>query len=85
MNGNYVQNGSSSLSTPYVTLTEEVPGSPLFLRFQQWFSFANDGDYGAVYIHPEGKEEGITPGGNIEKLVKQGYIVAAPDLLGSPD
>ena len=35
-----------------------------------------------IYIHPEGKEEGIAVGGNIEKLVKQGYIVVAPDLLG---
>lgn len=35
-----------------------------------------------IYIHPEGKEEGIAPGGRIEKMVKRGYIVAAPDLLG---
>lgn len=35
-----------------------------------------------IYIHPKGKGEEISTGGNIEKLVKQGYIVAAPDLLG---
>jgi hypothetical protein len=35
-----------------------------------------------IYIHPEGKEEGIGPEGNIEKLVQNGYMVAAPDLLG---
>ncbi|RIH62840.1 xylan esterase [Mariniphaga sediminis] len=35
-----------------------------------------------IYIHPDGKEEGIAVGGPVEKLVKQGFIVAAPDLLG---
>jgi hypothetical protein len=35
-----------------------------------------------IYIHPEGKEEGITEGGNIERMVRQGYIVASPDLSG---
>jgi dienelactone hydrolase len=35
-----------------------------------------------IYIHPGGKEEGIAPGGRIEKMVKRGFIVAAPDLLG---
>lgn len=36
-----------------------------------------------IYIHPEGKEEGIAVGGNIEKMVKQGYVVATPDLSGT--
>jgi dienelactone hydrolase len=35
-----------------------------------------------IYIHPGGKEEGIAPGGTIEKMVRRGSIVAAPDLLG---
>ncbi len=35
-----------------------------------------------IYIHPEGKEQGIGSGGIIENLVNQGYMVAAPDLLG---
>jgi dienelactone hydrolase len=35
-----------------------------------------------IYIHPDGKEAGIAPGGPIERLVKEGYIVAAPDLSG---
>ncbi|RIH63918.1 xylan esterase [Mariniphaga sediminis] len=35
-----------------------------------------------IYIHPDGKEKDIAPGGNIEKLVKQGFVVAVPDLLG---
>ena len=42
------------------------------------------GNYQSViYIHPEGKEQGIGIGGEIEKLVKQGCIVASPDLLGT--
>jgi len=42
------------------------------------------GDYfpGVIYMHPESKAADAAPGGKIEKLVKQGYIVAAPDLLG---
>ena len=36
-----------------------------------------------IYIHPEGKAVDSAPGSRIEKLVKQGYIVAAADLLGT--
>jgi len=35
-----------------------------------------------VYIHSEGKATDALPGGDIEKLVKKGYTVAAPDLPG---
>jgi len=35
-----------------------------------------------VYLHPEGKAAEAYPGGEIEKLVKKGYIVAATDVLG---
>jgi len=35
-----------------------------------------------IYLHSEGKVTGAGPGGEIEKLVKKGYIVAAPDVLG---
>jgi len=35
-----------------------------------------------VYLHSEGKVTDAEPGGEIEKLVKKGYIVAAPDVLG---
>jgi dienelactone hydrolase len=35
-----------------------------------------------VYLHPKGKVTEAKPGGEIEKLVKKGYVVAAPDLLG---
>jgi dienelactone hydrolase len=37
---------------------------------------------GVVYLHSEGKVTDAEPGGEIEKLVKKGYIVAAPDVLG---
>jgi hypothetical protein len=35
-----------------------------------------------IYIHPDGKEQGISVGGTVEKLVQQGFAVAVPDLLG---
>ncbi|MEP7257731.1 MAG: acetylxylan esterase, partial [Flavitalea sp.] len=35
-----------------------------------------------VYIHAKGKEAEAYPGGEIEKLVNKGYIVAAVDVLG---
>ncbi|KPL23882.1 MAG: hypothetical protein AMS23_06135 [Bacteroides sp. SM1_62] len=35
-----------------------------------------------IYIHPDGKEQGMASGGIIEILVNQGYMVASPDLLG---
>ncbi|HEX6892944.1 MAG TPA: alpha/beta hydrolase family protein [Chryseolinea sp.] len=36
-----------------------------------------------IYVHPEGKIIEATPGAEIEKLVKRGYIVAAVDPLGT--
>ena len=35
-----------------------------------------------VYLHSNGKAADAGPGGEIEKLVKKGYIVAAADVLG---
>lgn len=35
-----------------------------------------------VYLHPAGKITEAKPGGDIEKLVKKGYVVAAIDVLG---
>jgi dienelactone hydrolase len=35
-----------------------------------------------IYLHPSGKIAEAKPGGEIEALVKQGYIVAAADVLG---
>ena len=36
-----------------------------------------------IYLHPEGKIKEALPGGEIERLVKKGYVVAAADVLGS--
>jgi dienelactone hydrolase len=42
-----------------------------------------NGKYPAVvYLYPEGKSAQASVGGQIEALVKRGFIVAAPDLLG---
>ncbi len=35
-----------------------------------------------IYLNPDGKAAEAGPGGEIEKLVKRGYIVAAVDVLG---
>ncbi|MCK4965844.1 acetylxylan esterase, partial [bacterium] len=35
-----------------------------------------------IYIHPDGKSADASAGGEIEKIVKKGFVVAAPDLLG---
>jgi len=44
----------------------------------------NGGKFPAViYIHPEGKSADAPPGGKIEQLVRKGYIVAAPDVIGT--
>jgi len=36
-----------------------------------------------VFLHPGGKSAEANPGGEIEKLAKKGYIVAAADVLGT--
>ena len=35
-----------------------------------------------IYLHPQGKAADARPGGTIEGLVKRGYLVLAPDLVG---
>lgn len=35
-----------------------------------------------IYLHPNGKNTDAQPGGHIEQLVKQGYVVIAVDPLG---
>jgi dienelactone hydrolase len=35
-----------------------------------------------IYLHPQGKAHDSQPGGAIEKLVKEGYVVAAVDVIG---
>lgn len=36
-----------------------------------------------IYLHPDGKQAEALPGGEMEWLVRQGYLVAAPDLVGT--
>lgn len=36
-----------------------------------------------IYIHPNGKNTDSQTGGKIEQLVKDGYIVAVPDVIGT--
>ena len=36
-----------------------------------------------LYLHPDGKAADAAPGGTIEQLVRQGFTVLAPDLLGT--
>ena len=36
-----------------------------------------------VYLHPGGKAAGAAPGGEMEAFVEQGYVVLAPDMLGT--
>jgi hypothetical protein len=38
-----------------------------------------------VYLHPRGKAAEAAPGHDIERLVRRGYLVAAPDLAGTGD
>ncbi|HDY87042.1 MAG TPA: xylan esterase, partial [bacterium] len=43
-----------------------------------------EGKFPAIlYLHPEGKSAEASVSGEIEKLVKKGFIVAAPDLVGT--
>ncbi len=36
-----------------------------------------------IYINPKGKNTDASVGGRIEQLVKKGYLVAAPDVIGT--
>lgn len=38
---------------------------------------------GVIYINPKGKIADASAGGRIEQLVKKGYLVVAPDLIGT--
>jgi len=35
-----------------------------------------------IYLHPQGKVTEAEPGGEIERLVRKGYVVAAADVIG---
>jgi dienelactone hydrolase len=77
MNGRYQRDG-------YKVELDIIPGEskeyviPILL-----FTPDDDRQHSAIiYLHSKGKIAEAEPGGEIEKLVKQGYIVAAADILG---
>jgi dienelactone hydrolase len=77
MNGRYERDG-------YKVELDIIPGEskeyviPILL-----FTPDDDQQHPAIiYLHSKGKIAEAEPGGEIEKLVKQGYIVAAADVLG---
>jgi len=48
------------------------------------FDSGGEGKHPAViYLHPGGKSTDAAPGGEIEKLLKQGFTVIAPDVIGT--
>lgn len=47
------------------------------------FMPTNPGEKYLIYIHPSGKSAEASPGGEIERFVRLGYTVFAPDLLGT--
>ncbi|HUQ67294.1 MAG TPA: alpha/beta hydrolase family protein [Flavitalea sp.] len=77
INGRYVRDG-------YKVELDVVPGEnkeyaiPILL-----FTPDDNKQHPAIiYLHSKGKNANADPGGEIEKLVKKGYVVAAADVLG---
>ena len=77
LNGRYQRNGYSV--GKYAIMGEGDYAIPILL-------FVPDDNKekhpAVVYLHPGGKGTEAMPGGEIEKLVMKGYIVAAPDVPG---
>ncbi len=50
-----------------------------------WLLFKpeNEGKRYMIYLHPSGKSKEASQGGEIERYVKEGYTVVAPDLPGT--
>ena len=46
------------------------------------FKPENSNNKAVIYLHPSGKNTEAAEGGEIENLVKAGYIVMAPDMVG---
>jgi len=63
----YALNGEENYVIPLLLFVPETGGS---------FS-------SVIYIHPDGKIKDAGAGGRMEQLVRKGYIVAAPDLIGT--
>lgn len=52
LHSNYVSHSRSTLDSPWIRLPDEGT-EPLELRFQHWYSFSGDGDYGVVGVRTE--------------------------------
>jgi cephalosporin-C deacetylase-like acetyl esterase len=64
--GKYAINGEGNYVIPLLLFTPE----------------GNEKSPVVLYLHPEGKAAEASAGGEIEKIVKKGYVVVAPDVLG---
>ena len=62
----YFVRGEGDYVIPYLLMLPDSPGPHPTL----------------IYLHPRGKAVEARPGGEIERLVEQGFAVVAPDLLG---
>ncbi len=77
INGRYQRDGYSV--GKYAIMGEGDYAIPILL----FVPSDNFGKHPAVvYLHPMGKVTEAKPGGEIEKLVKKGYVVAAADVIG---
>lgn len=77
INGRYQRDG-------YTVAKLTIPGEGRYPI--PFLLFAPDGAAtprpAVIYLHAQGKIAEAHPGGEIERLVKRGFVVAAPDLLG---
>jgi dienelactone hydrolase len=77
INGRYQRDGYSV--GKYAIMGEGEYAIPILLFVPDDNSFRHPA---LIYLHPRGKVTEAGPGGEIEKLVKKGYVVAAADLPG---
>lgn len=77
LNGRYQRDGYTV--SKYAILGEGEYALPFLLFVPDHSSFKFPA---LVYLHPEGKASEAKAGGEIERLVKMGYIVAAADVPG---
>jgi dienelactone hydrolase len=77
MNGRYQRDG-------YTVQLDAIPGENGQYAVPILLFKPDDGNKhpAIIYLHSKGKVADSGPAGEIEKLVKQGYIVAAADVLG---
>jgi len=67
----------------YVIEKYSIPGESDYVIPYLLMVPDNPNHKGLIYLHPEGKSINASPGGEIEKLVMEGFTVLAPDLIGT--